>query len=536
MAIQRDSAGDTGSAGQLNGAQAAGEHRAATHRDAHTENPTIRDHAGQLTDAIASGLKQHSRSESVIVGGIRQRAELYEKAYVHAKQVMINALEREAEPADRRERADQVLRKVDADVLPPETIGNLAALDARHYGKLHDPQRRAEATLGMAETAHLSVAYRAALAATAPDVAAAVRNALATRSEHTEFNLGPADMLRGALPNITSTSPTMALDVDALERVAANRTQDAKSGTQQVGLNSIEPISERKEQGRRQRQIEESRAAPKRLEESRMKPMAVRASGNNQVISDEVFTASKDEVKPIVPAVVEDRFLRVGNKFYHPRNTTVVAFEDKGNKLQTQSNSEQIAEVMVSIARARGWDEIKVTGSETFRREVWLEAAAHGMHVKGYKPSAVDKAALAQRTMRGEGHHAEPGSKGFGRDAAQAPSSKAAMTERMAKTADRANERQPNADDKQRAQAFAEKSAADAILDHPELAGTYAVMTSIRKKATADRLTPQQRAVVMARVATNLVESIERGELPEVKVRERAEVRDERRVDRKVTR
>jgi hypothetical protein len=332
----------------------------------------------------------------------------------------------------------------------------------------------------------------------------------------------------------------MALDADVLERVAANRTRDARSGTQHLGLNGIEPISERKKQEPRQRQFEGLRVAPKRPEESRTKPMAVRAPGDNQIVSDEVFTASKDDVKPIVPPVVEDRFLRVGNKFYHPRNTTVVAFEDKGNKLQTQSNSEQIAEVMVTIARARGWDEIKVTGSETFCREVWLEAAAHGMHVKGYRPSAVDMAALAQRTMHREESQAASGSTGFGREsetnAAQAPSSKAAVIEKMAKAADKANERQRNTDDKQRARAFAERSAADAILEHPELAGTYAVMTSIRKKATADRLTPQQHAVVMARVATNLVESIERGELPEVKVRERAEVRDERRVDRKVTR
>ena len=49
-------------------------------------------------------------------------------------------------------------------------------------------------------------------------------------------------------------------------------------------------------------------------------------------------------------------------------------------------------------AEARGWDEIKVSGTETFRKEVWLEAASRGMHVKGYVPSEQDKAELAKRT------------------------------------------------------------------------------------------------------------------------------------------
>ena len=103
------------------------------------------------------------------------------------------------------------------------------------------------------------------------------------------------------------------------------------------------------------------------------------------------------------------RYLRVGDKFYHPKNTDLVAFEDKGNKLETRSDSEQIAESMVRIAEARGWDEIKVSGSETFRREVWLEAASRGMQVKGYTPSEQDKAQLAKRASERPANDIEQG-------------------------------------------------------------------------------------------------------------------------------
>ena len=49
---------------------------------------------------------------------------------------------------------------------------------------------------------------------------------------------------------------------------------------------------------------------------------------------------------------------------------------------------------MVKIAQARGWDEIRVTGSESFKREVWFKAASQGMHVRGYTPNDADLAKL----------------------------------------------------------------------------------------------------------------------------------------------
>lgn len=517
-----------------------GEQDATTYQGEHAEELRTDNYAQQLRDMIEVGLKQRAKSESDIVGGIRQRAELYEKAFVQAKQAAIIAFERVAGPAELRVLQDQALRKDDAEVLTPEIIGKLAALDARRYAKLRDPARQVEAALAMADTAHLSGAYRAALAAKAPDVSAAVRTAMGATGKDKELDVALTQIPNGELTDAGSTRPTMAHGPSALERIATNRVRHTYAATQEPRLNGIEQISERKERGPSEPRIEERHAAPKGPEESRTKRTSVRAPGENQVVSDEVFTATKDEIKPIVPAEVEDRFLRVGTRFYHPRNTSVVAFEDKGNKLQTQSNSEQIAEVMVSIARARGWDEIKVTGSETFRREVWLEAVAHGMHVKGYRPSDVDKAALAQRTTHGEGQQVEWGNRRFGRtsvtEAEQTSNAKSPITDKMAKAVGGPDDRRHEADDQRRARAFAERSAGDAILDHPELAGSYAVMTSIRKRAAADRLTPQQRAVVMARVETNLVESIERGELPEVKVREQVEVRGERGMDKKVTR
>jgi hypothetical protein len=46
-----------------------------------------------------------------------------------------------------------------------------------------------------------------------------------------------------------------------------------------------------------------------------------------------------------------------------------------------------------------------VTGSETFKREVWFEAAARGMSVKGYTPNDADKARLEM--VKGQGANAD---------------------------------------------------------------------------------------------------------------------------------
>jgi putative DNA primase/helicase len=122
-------------------------------------------------------------------------------------------------------------------------------------------------------------------------------------------------------------------------------------------------------------------------------------SGGNEIDDDDVFADrnATTTYRQVVPKDVESSYLRVGNKFHYSSKPDLQAFEDKGNKLETKSNSERVAADLVKIAHARGWNDIKVKGSEEFRRQVWLEASLQGMQVKGYKPSDADKALLEKR-------------------------------------------------------------------------------------------------------------------------------------------
>jgi Large polyvalent protein-associated domain 7 len=118
---------------------------------------------------------------------------------------------------------------------------------------------------------------------------------------------------------------------------------------------------------------------------------------SSDTIEREAPFASPNARITVIPPEIGAQYSQVGDKFYHPNNTKTVAFVDRGDKLETPSSAPQMAQSLVKIAEARGWDDLKVKGTEGFRREVWLEASVRGIHVDGYKPSELDKLELEKR-------------------------------------------------------------------------------------------------------------------------------------------
>jgi hypothetical protein len=76
------------------------------------------------------------------------------------------------------------------------------------------------------------------------------------------------------------------------------------------------------------------------------------------------------------------------------------AFRDQGRRLITATESQEVVKDLVAIAQHRNWDRIHVTGSEEFRRSVWIEASQKGLEVRGYKPNDRDFQELDR--LRGE--------------------------------------------------------------------------------------------------------------------------------------
>lgn len=111
-----------------------------------------------------------------------------------------------------------------------------------------------------------------------------------------------------------------------------------------------------------------------------------------------------EHLKSRMVAVDTQRF-RVANyemgahllRYVAPDNPKTVLFEDKGKSIHTARDDKQTIQDMLDVAKAKGWDSIKISGSQEFKQQMWLEAESRGIATKGYKPSPEDLAILEQR-------------------------------------------------------------------------------------------------------------------------------------------
>ena len=71
--------------------------------------------------------------------------------------------------------------------------------------------------------------------------------------------------------------------------------------------------------------------------------------------------------------------------------------EQKNSTFSTASTNLIAITELVQRAQLESWGAIKVTGSDFFRKQVWLEAAARGLYVEGYMHTEDDRTALLKR-------------------------------------------------------------------------------------------------------------------------------------------
>lgn len=395
------------------------------------------------------------------------------------------------------------------------TDKQMALADAHAFRRIQDPSWGEAAAVLMADNTRAYPEYKTALDKAIPGYPGTAEKIYALDAANTEKVMAKAErkavemasMLQHREDRAKNWTPEEAakqaqrdsqdygVNTDKTERATMRYDMALNTGANPAYQAALEKAAP--EVAREVKDAQAAKTAAVAPAAESAQPSAQQSVGtpDNKIEADAIFTARQMNVKDVVPTEVEKQYLRVGDKFYHPSNTDMVAFEDKGNRLETKANSENVTRSMVRIAEARGWDEIKVSGSESFRRQVWLEAAARNMDVRGYTPTETDKVLLAKRLSESEASKIAKENKPF-----------------------RARE---NA----MAESFAKDSPADAVKKYPELAGAAAALAVIDKKIAADGLTPTQRAVVAARVHQNVVNSIERGDIPEVRLRQEVEVK-----------
>jgi hypothetical protein len=178
---------------------------------------------------------------------------------------------------------------------------------------------------------------------------------------------------------------------------------------------------------------------------------------------------------------VNQQFRAVGGKFYFKDRQDTVAFKDKGERMITASNEDRVAKAMATMADAKGWKTITVSGHPEFKQQVWMEARMRGIEVRGYKPNERDLLALEEyrdRQMRNNIAHD-------------------ATHERQTK----ANARTP------------------APVEHALLTDRQKIASAVAAALIADRVSnPAQQAVLQKAVDAELRERTKKGKVPNVPV------------------
>ena len=116
-------------------------------------------------------------------------------------------------------------------------------------------------------------------------------------------------------------------------------------------------------------------------------PSAVAAEGKKE------RPAKRAKPEP-VPDEVRKKFVQIKNAYFFADGAK--AFTDRGDRLTTPSENTEVVRSLVTIAQARGWNEVVVRGSERFRREAWAAARTAGLDVQGYKPTDFEQSRLVR--------------------------------------------------------------------------------------------------------------------------------------------
>lgn len=101
-----------------------------------------------------------------------------------------------------------------------------------------------------------------------------------------------------------------------------------------------------------------------------------------------------------VPDEIKQRFVQVGNRYHFPDGAR--AFTDHGNRLTSPSENSEVIRSLISIAQARGWSDITISGTERFKKEAWFAARLAGLDVRGYSPPEFEQGRLVRALARAQ--------------------------------------------------------------------------------------------------------------------------------------
>ena len=139
-----------------------------------------------------------------------------------------------------------------------------------------------------------------------------------------------------------------------------------------------------------------------------------KTSTNQSMAVDEASIKDNTKLHRLLVDEIPDSVLRryaIKDHLYYSKDRTKgLAFEDKGKSISAKTSDADDIRAMIELAKAKHWSKIKISGTDEFKKEVWLAASMQGLEVEGYTPSAQDVALLedTKRRIQNKIEFAEP--------------------------------------------------------------------------------------------------------------------------------
>lgn len=182
------------------------------------------------------------------------------------------------------------------------------------------------------------------------------------------------------------------IDMDeALGRLARHREAERQQRLQ-MEQNQLATQAEGK-------RIKVENLSEKAVEQDNINRLAER-SGDDPSYDGQIATEKEKHRQIELMEQVHRQFRVAGAKFHFKEQPAKVAFTDKGQRMVSASNDDRVAHAMATMAEAKGWKTIRVSGHPDFQREVWMEASLRGIQVRGFTPKEQDLKDLETRRER----------------------------------------------------------------------------------------------------------------------------------------
>lgn len=201
--------------------------------------------------------------------------------------------------------------------------------------------------------------------------------------------------------NIVSHEPERLEEIDVAEGLAMlARKRAAERRMEEERAQEREAMLAREQKGLADRaegkRITVENLSEKAAEQDSVNRLAER-TGDDPSYNDQLHTEREKNRQIELMEQVHHQFRVSGSKFHFKDQPQRIAFKDKGERMVSASNDDRVAHAMATMAEAKGWKTIRVSGHPEFRKEVWMEASLRGLNVRGYEPKEKDLQELESR-------------------------------------------------------------------------------------------------------------------------------------------